>query len=44
MDSKNSKNSDAHRLRLNLTHKKDLQRGDKCVALSDHSVYAHGRI
>ena len=39
MNSKNSKRSDSNRLRLNYIDKKDLQRGDKHVALSDLSIY-----
>ena len=39
MNSENSKTSDVRRLKLNLTDKIDLQRGDKRVALSDLSIY-----
>ena len=39
MNSENSKTSDAHRLRLNLADKMDLQRGDKNIALLDLSIY-----
>ena len=39
MNSENSKTSDAQRLRLNLADKMNLQRGEKCVALSDVSIY-----
>ena len=39
MNSENSKTSDVHRLRFNLTSKMDLRRGGKGVALSELSVY-----
>ena len=39
MNSENSKISDGHRLRRNLTDKMNLRRGDKRVALSDLSTY-----
>lgn len=39
MNSENRKTSDAHRLRLKLTDKMDLQRGEKCAALSGLSNY-----
>ena len=39
MNSKNSKTSDPHRLLLNLTDKINLKKIDKCVALSNHSIY-----
>ena len=39
MNSENSKISDPHRLLLNLTHKVDLRRKDKYIALSNLSVY-----
>ena len=39
MNSENSKTSDSRRLRLNLTDKMDLQSVDKCVELSDNSIY-----
>ena len=39
MNSKNSKISDPHRLLLNLTDKISLERSDKYVALSNHSIY-----
>ena len=39
MTSRNSKTSDPYRLVLNLTDKMDLQKGDKCVALSGLSIY-----
>ena len=39
MNSENSKTSDVRRLKLNLTDKIDLQRGDKRVALSDLGIY-----
>lgn len=35
----NRKSSDAHKPRINLTHKIDLQAGDKHEALSDLSIY-----
>ena len=37
--SENSKTSDTYRLRLNLTDKIDLRRGDKRVVLPDLSIY-----
>ena len=39
MNSENSKTSDRHRLLLNLSHKIDLERSDKYVALSNLSIY-----
>ena len=39
MNSKNSKISDPHRLLLNLTHKIDLRRKYKYIALSNLSIY-----
>ena len=39
MTSENSKITDGHRLRRNLTNKMNLRRGDKRVALSDLSTY-----
>ena len=39
MNSKNSKKSDPHRLLINLTDKIDLRRKDKCIALSNLSIY-----
>ena len=39
MTLENSKISDGHRLRRNLTDKMNLRRGDKRVALSDLSTY-----
>ena len=39
MNSENSKISDGHRLRRNLTDKMNLRRGDKRVALSELSTY-----
>ena len=39
INSENSKSSDAHRLKLNLMDKMDLQRGDKRAVLSDLSIY-----
>ena len=35
----NSKSSNLHRLRFDLTDKIDLQRGDKHIALSGISIY-----
>ena len=43
-NSGNSKTSDTHRLRLNLSDEIDLQRGDtKCVTLSNFSIYCIGK-
>ena len=39
MNSRNSKTSDPHRLLLNLSHKINLKRSDKYVALSNLSIY-----
>ena len=39
MNSENDKISDSHRLLLNLTDKIDLRRKDKCIALSNLSIY-----
>ena len=39
MNSESSKTSDLHGLLLNLTDKKNLKRRDKCVALSNLSIY-----
>ena len=39
MNSKKSKTSDAHRLRLDLMNKLDLQRGVDHVKFSSHSIY-----
>ena len=39
MNSRNSKTSDPRRLLLDLTHKIDLTRKDKYVALSNISFY-----
>ena len=39
MNSENDKISDSHRLLLNLTDKIDLRRKDKCIALSNFSIY-----
>ena len=39
MKSKSSKTSHSHRLLLNLTDKINLKRRDKCVALSNLSIY-----
>ena len=38
-NSENSKTSDSHRLLLNLTDKIDLRIKDKCIALSNLSIY-----
>ena len=39
MDSENSKTSDYHWLLPNLLHKINLKRSDKCVALSNLSIW-----
>ena len=39
MNSENSKTSNPYRLLLNLTNKVDLQKGKKCVALLNFSIY-----
>ena len=39
LNSENSKTSDPHRLLLNLSHKINLKKGDKYVALSNLSIY-----
>ena len=39
MNFKNSKMSDPHRLILSLKDKIELQRKDKCIALSNLSIY-----
>lgn len=39
MNSENSKASDTHKLRLNLTDKVDLQRNDNQVALSNLTIH-----
>ena len=39
MNSGNSKRSDARKLLLNLSDKIKLKRSDKCVALSNLSIY-----
>ena len=39
MNSRNSKISDPHRLLLTLSDKINLKRSDKCVALSNLSIY-----
>ena len=39
MYSGNSKTSDPHRLLLNLTNKRSLRTGEKCIALSKLSIY-----
>ena len=41
MNSENNKTSNLYKLVLNLTHKMDLQRGDKRVVSSDLSVYKY---
>ena len=39
MNSENTRTSDPHRLLLNLKDKIDLRRKDKCIALSNLSIY-----
>ena len=39
MNSENSKTSEYHVLVLKLTHKVDIRRGQKSVALSNLSIY-----
>ena len=39
LNSENSKATDAHKLRFNITGKIDLQRGDKCTATFDVVKY-----
>ena len=39
IDSENIKTSDHHRLILNLSYKRDLQRSGKHIALSNLSIY-----
>ena len=39
MNSENSKTSDLQRLLLNLTDKVNLKKSDKCIALSNLSIY-----
>ena len=39
MNSKNSRTSDPRRLLFNLTDKTNLRRKDKCIALSNLSIY-----
>ena len=39
MNSGKSKTSDSHRLLLNLLDKTNLRRSDKCVSLSNISIY-----
>ena len=39
MNSENSKTPNAHKLKLHLTDRIDLQRGGDCVVLSDFSVH-----
>ena len=43
MNSKNIKTSDLHRLLINLLGKINLKRSDKYVALSNLSIYYHGK-
>ena len=44
MNSKEGKTSDPHRLLVNLSDKINLKRSDKYIALSNHSIYLHGKI
>ena len=44
MNSENSKTSDPHRLLLNLTDKIGLRGKDKYIALSNFSIWIHGKI
>ena len=39
MNSENSRTSEYHVLVLKLTDKLDLKRGQKCIALSNRSIY-----
>ena len=39
MNSENSKTSEPHVLIRKLTDKLDLRRGEKVIALSNHSIY-----
>ena len=39
MNSENSKTSDFYKLVIGLTNKMDVIRGNKCVSLSDVSIY-----
>ena len=39
LNSENSKTSDPHRLLINLSHKINLKKSDKYVALSNLSIY-----
>ena len=39
MNSKNSRTSEYHVLVLKLTGKSDIRRGQKSIALSNHSIY-----
>ena len=39
MNSENSKTSEPHVLIRKLTDKLDLRRGEKIIALSNHSIY-----
>ena len=42
-NSENSKTSEPHILILKLTDKLDLRRAEKIIALSNVSVYTHGK-
>ena len=44
MNFENSKTSDSHRLILNLSYKRDLERSDKCIGLSILSITTHEEI
>ena len=44
MNSENSKTPESYRLLLNLADKINLKRGNKYVALSNLSMYTHGKI
>ena len=44
MNSGNSKTPDLHRLLINISYKIKLKRSDKYVALSNLSIYLHGKI
>ena len=43
-NSENSKTSEPHFLILKLTDKLDLRRAEKIIALSNVSIYTHGKI
>ena len=43
MNSENSKTSKPHVLKLKLTDKLDLRRGEKSIALRNLSVYTRGK-